>query len=171
MCFMNVVLQALLYCAPFYNMLWSVKESVAFSFNTTTPLLEALIQFVHEFRHDKTPLEQLETELDEPFVPENVYETLRKKKVFQTLRGQQEDAHEFMNYLVNGIHEEMASVILLQHQKQHVQANAKPINNIASVASNSDKDADGLGWLEVGPKNKGVLVRDTDQSTANTPIT
>ncbi|KAJ1893919.1 hypothetical protein LPJ81_005273, partial [Coemansia sp. IMI 209127] len=171
MCFMNVVLQALLYCAPFYNMLWSVKESVAFSFNTTTPLLEALIQFVHEFRHDKTPLEQLETELDEPFVPENVYEALRKKNVFQTLRGQQEDAHEFMSYLVNGIHEEMASVILLQHQKQPAQANAKPSNNIASVAPNSDKDADGSGWLEVGPKNKGVFVRDTDQSTANTPIT
>ncbi|KAJ1665549.1 hypothetical protein EV178_003054 [Coemansia sp. RSA 1646] len=173
MCFMNVVLQALLYCAPFYNMLWSVKESVAFSFNTTTPLLEALIQFVHEFRHDKTPLAQLETELDEPFVPENVYEALRKKNVFQTLRGQQEDAHEFMSYLVDGIHEEMASVILSQHHTQATKPNTGPCSNQppATQPLASDKDAGGSDWLEVGPKNKGILVRDTGQSAAKTPIT
>ncbi|KAJ2238531.1 hypothetical protein GGH97_005377, partial [Coemansia sp. RSA 475] len=66
MCFMNVVLQALLYCEPFCSMLRHIKKSVVFSFNSNTPLLEALIRFVHEFRADRTPLEQLETGLESP---------------------------------------------------------------------------------------------------------
>ncbi|KAJ1733994.1 hypothetical protein LPJ72_002580 [Coemansia sp. Benny D160-2] len=163
-------------------MLWSIKENVAFSFNTTTPLLEALIQFMHEFRHDSTPLAQLETELDEPFVPENVYEALRKKNVFNTPRGQQEDANEFMDYLINAIHEEMANVILTQQQQQQQHQNKKQAENAnvepnantraPSIETSLDADGDGAGsgWLEVGPKNKGVLVRDSGQSTIETPI-
>ena len=41
-CFMNVVFQALLYCAPFYNILRQVREKVTFSFNSNIPLVEAL---------------------------------------------------------------------------------------------------------------------------------
>ncbi|KAJ2098094.1 hypothetical protein GGI16_004379, partial [Coemansia sp. S142-1] len=144
MCFMNVVLQALLYCAPFYNLLWGVKASVAFSFKATTPLLEALIQYVHEFKHDRTPLSHMLTELAEPFVPENVYEALRKKNVFQTLRGQQEDAQEFMSYLVDGINEEM-STILCAHRLS---------TNLASGAGISPGASDSSSWLEVGHHNK-----------------
>ncbi|KAJ1942536.1 hypothetical protein FBU59_003168, partial [Linderina macrospora] len=162
MCFMNVVLQALLYCAPFYNMLWSIKANVAFSFNTTTPLLEALIQYVHEFKQDRTPLAQLASELNEPFVPENVYEALRKKNVFQTLRGQQEDAQEFMSFLVDGIHEEMASILELYQAKQH---------GAVATASGAGAGAptDGDGWLEVGHQNRASVVRDGGASI-KTPI-
>ncbi|KAJ1884439.1 hypothetical protein LPJ66_010613, partial [Kickxella alabastrina] len=168
MCFMNVVLQALLYCAPFYNMLWSIKENVAFSFKATTPLLEALLQYVNEFKPDTTPLAQLEDGPGEPFVPENVYEALRKKNVFQTLRGQQEDAQEFMSYLVDGIHEEMVG-ILQQHKLNGARQAAatsptKPSANYVGADSGSD-------WLEVGPHNKASLVRDNNESIIRTPIT
>ncbi|KAJ2492295.1 hypothetical protein IWW37_001607 [Coemansia sp. RSA 2050] len=155
MCFMNVVLQALLYCAPFYNLLWSVKAGVAFSFKATTPLLEALIQYVHEFKHDRTPLAHMLTDLVEPFVPENVYEALRKKNVFQTLRGQQEDAQEFMSYLVDGINEEM-STILSAHQ---------PSTIVSPGAS------DNSSWLEVGQHNKVMSIRDSGVAATRTPIT
>ncbi|KAJ2375537.1 hypothetical protein H4S02_008196 [Coemansia sp. RSA 2611] len=161
MCFMNVVLQALLYCAPFYSMLRSIKENVVFSFSTSTPLLEALIQFVHEFKQDATPLAQLGTGLDEPFVPENVYEALRKKNVFQTLRGQQEDAQEFMSYLVDGIHEEMA-LVLQAHRAKAGAAGAEPTGN----SSGGDD-----GWMEVGPNNRAVHMRDAHEVRARTPIT
>ncbi|KAJ2695977.1 hypothetical protein H4R19_005790, partial [Coemansia spiralis] len=155
MCFMNVVLQALLYCVPFCSMLWSIKESVAFSFKAGTPLLEALIQYVHEFKHDKTPTELLlqREALEEPFVPENVYEALQKKGAFLTLRGQQEDAQEFMSYLVDGIHEEMALAL----QARRAPAGAKA--------------ADAEGWLEVGADNRGVQMHDADESATRTPIT
>ncbi|KAJ2744746.1 hypothetical protein GGI20_002715 [Coemansia sp. BCRC 34301] len=161
MCFMNVVLQALLYCAPFYNLLWGVKASVAFSFKATTPLLEALIQYVQEFKHDKTPLDQMITSLDEPFVPENVYEALRKKNVFQTLRGQQEDAQEFMSYLVDGINEEI-STILSAHRLSV---------NLASGAVVSPGANDNSSWFEVGLHNKALHIRDSSETVAKTPIT
>ncbi|KAI8322330.1 cysteine proteinase [Martensiomyces pterosporus] len=168
MCFMNVVLQALLYCAPFYNMLWTIKEKVAFSFKTETPLLEALIQYVHEFKQDQTPLAHLETELDEPFVPENVYEALRKKNVFQTLRGQQEDAQEFMSYLVDGIHEEMVTILQTCQVKKTrlaAEATAKTHANGAQASGNGE-------WLEIiGPNNKPSYVRDNNDSVVRTPIT
>ncbi|PIA19028.1 cysteine proteinase [Coemansia reversa NRRL 1564] len=161
MCFMNVVLQALLYCKPFCNMLWSIKENVAFSFNTSTPLLEALIQYMHEFKHNKGRLSQQQGELEEPFVPENVYEALWKKNVFQTLRGQQEDAQEFMNYLINGIHEEMAGVLQMQHRQKEAEQ---------TPASDSHENSS-TGWVEVGPNNRTILMRDGSESTTRTPIT
>ncbi|KAJ2755066.1 hypothetical protein IWQ56_006442, partial [Coemansia nantahalensis] len=160
MCFMNVVLQALLYCAPFRSMLGSIKGSVAFSFKASTPLLEALIQYVHEFKHDKSSAEQLlqlQEALEEPFVPENVYGALQEKGAFLTLRGQQEDAQEFMSYLVDGIHEEMALAL---------QARRAPT---AAPAPAAEPDAG--GWLEVGPDNRGVHMRDAGESAARTPIT
>ncbi|KAJ2678402.1 hypothetical protein GGI25_002387 [Coemansia spiralis] len=169
MCFMSVVLQALLYCAPFYNMLWSIKENVAFSFKANTPLLEALIQYVYEFKQDKTPLAQLETELEEPFVPENIYEALRKKNVFQTLRGQQEDAQEFMGYLVDGIHEEMVNVML--QQKQGTCAGAVSGDSTINSKKNDSAAKEDSDWLEVGPNNKATYVRDADQLAFKTPIT
>ncbi|KAJ2797658.1 hypothetical protein H4R20_005106, partial [Coemansia guatemalensis] len=161
MCFMNVILQALLYCKPFCNMLWSIKESVAFSFNTSTPLLEALILYMHEFKHDRTRLSQQLDALEEPFVPENVYEALWKKNVFQTLRGQQEDAQEFMNYLVNGIHEEMAGVLQMRNSQKNTGQTPAPDSH-----ENSSAD-----WVEVGPNNRAILMRDSSESITKTPIT
>ncbi|KAJ1727956.1 hypothetical protein LPJ61_004303 [Coemansia biformis] len=166
MCFMNVVLQALLYCVPFCSMLWSIKENVAFSFNAGTPLLEALIQYVNEFKHDRAPLQKLleSEELEEPFVPENVYEALREKGVFQTLRGQQEDAQEFMSYLVDGIHEEMAMALLAR--RAQTGAGGRP----APAATPSAESGD-AGWLEVGPDSRGIHMRDANESVVRTPIT
>ncbi|KAJ2702716.1 hypothetical protein H4218_000646 [Coemansia sp. IMI 209128] len=156
MCFMNVVLQALLYCAPFYNLLWSVKVNVVFSFKTTTtPLLEALIRYVHEFKHDRTPLAHMLTDLVEPFVPEGVYDALRKKNVFQTLRGQQEDAQEFMSYLVDGINVEMATILSPQQP-----------STIVSPGASDDSS-----WLEVGQHNKALDIRDSGVADIVTPIT
>ncbi|KAJ2849451.1 hypothetical protein IWW36_002612 [Coemansia brasiliensis] len=150
MCFMNVVLQALLYCGPFYNLLQSIKDNVVFSFGTSTPLLESLIMFMHEFKQDKTGLADLETELAEPFVPENVYDALQQKNVFQTLRGQQEDAQEFMSHLVDGIHEEMATVL---------QARQAETERTGSA-----------GWIEVRAKNRAGQVRSSHEATPITQI-
>ena len=44
-------------------------------------------------------------ELD-PFTPDYVYETLRKLKKFDSLRGRQEDADEFLGSLLDTLHEE-----------------------------------------------------------------
>ncbi|KAJ2883037.1 hypothetical protein FB639_002255 [Coemansia asiatica] len=109
-----------------------------------------------------TPLAKLEDGPGEPFVPENVYEALRQKNVFQTLRGQQEDAQEFMSYLVDGINEEMAIILHIHRATLGRQAATSP--------TDPEPDADS-GWLEVGPHNKASLVRDNSESSVRTPIT
>lgn len=49
LCFMNVVLQALLYCPPFYNLLDTIGRNVVHKISSQTPLLDALyIPFLRE---------------------------------------------------------------------------------------------------------------------------
>lgn len=42
LCFMNVVLQALLFCPPFYNLLDTIRRHVVHKIASQTPLLDAL---------------------------------------------------------------------------------------------------------------------------------
>ncbi|KAJ1918244.1 hypothetical protein H4219_002716 [Mycoemilia scoparia] len=114
-CFMNVVFQSLLYCAPFYNALRQIREKVAFSFNSRIPLVESLIMFLNEFPKCDTkedPFDFDHTYDIEPFVPQFVYDALDRKKIFRTMKGSQEDAQEFMGYLLDGIHEELMSAVI-----------------------------------------------------------
>lgn len=84
----------------------------------------------------------------EPFVPEYVYNALRNQKKFDTLRGRQEDSEEFLCYLLDGLHEEMASVLKEQQDKKDAEA-------AAAAAANGE----GNDWLEVGAKNKTSNLR------------
>ena len=44
LCFMNVVLQALLFCPPFYNLLDTIRRHVVHKIASQTPLLDALYE-------------------------------------------------------------------------------------------------------------------------------
>jgi len=49
LCFMNVVLQALLFCPPFYNLLDTIRQHVAHKFASQTPLLDSLYPHLTHF--------------------------------------------------------------------------------------------------------------------------
>jgi len=49
LCFMNVVLQALLFCPPFYNLLDTIQQHVAHKFASQTPLLDSLYPHLSPF--------------------------------------------------------------------------------------------------------------------------
>lgn len=106
------------------------------SFKSKTPLLDSLIEFINEFRPERTVEHKVEP-YGEPFVPEYVYDALRGQKRFDSLKGRQEDAEEFLCFLLDGLHEEMVSVL-----------KEKETDGKATT------DGQGNGWLEVGPKNK-----------------
>ncbi|KAI7884255.1 cysteine proteinase [Lichtheimia hyalospora FSU 10163] len=136
-CFMNVILQPLSHCPPFYNLLKTIGNHVVHSFKSKTPLLDSMIEFVNEFRPESTanPADHNPEPYGEPFVPEYVYDALRGQKRFDSLRGRQEDAEEFLCFLLDGLHEEMVSVL----KEKKLQ---------------DEKAANGNGWVEVGPNNK-----------------
>ncbi|OLY83431.1 putative ubiquitin carboxyl-terminal hydrolase 3 [Smittium mucronatum] len=172
MCFMNVVLQVLLYCDYFYSLLIEIQKTVSFRFNSSIPLIESLIMFVKEFKPISNPFEI--DEFDPPFVPTYVYDALRKKGIFQTSRGQQEDAQEFLSHLINGMHDE-----LLQVMNSNKEGSGNPSGNLGFASpikslspeiepSNSHIESDSSVWLQVGKKNKTNLTRSLD--FAQTPI-
>ncbi|KAL0075958.1 hypothetical protein J3Q64DRAFT_1877520 [Phycomyces blakesleeanus] len=141
-CFMNVILQPLSHCPPFYNLIKSISQHVVHTFKSKTPLLDSLIEFINEFMPERT--DRIEDQFGKPFVPEYVYDALRGQKRFDSLRGRQEDAEEFLCFLLDGLHEEMVAVLKDQNDKRSQEA-----------AANGTQDV----WLEVGPKNKTSSLR------------
>lgn len=86
-CFMNVILQPLSHCPPFYNLIKTIGQHVVHSFRSKTPLLDSLIEFINEFRVDTTAPNDTNPEpYGEPFVPEYVYDALRGQKRFDSLK-------------------------------------------------------------------------------------
>ncbi|KAJ2963600.1 hypothetical protein NQZ79_g1386 [Umbelopsis isabellina] len=144
-CFVNVILQPLVHCPPFYNLIKTIGQYVAHSFNSKTPLLDSLIEFVNEFKilnESGKP----EEAFGAPFAPEYVYDALRGRKRFDSMKGRQEDAEEFLCFLLDGLHEEMIADV----PKKEV---VKELEEISSTVNEMD------GWMEVGPKNRTSTVR------------
>ncbi|KAI9281823.1 hypothetical protein BY458DRAFT_468598 [Sporodiniella umbellata] len=137
-CFMNVILQPLSHCPPFYSLIKTISTQAVHAIQSKTPLLDSIIEFVNEFQIERP--DSIE-HYGEPFVPEYVYNALRGQKKFDTLRGRQEDSEEFLCFLLDGLHEEMINVLKEKETKQLEEV--------------------GDEWLEVGAKNKTSNLRTT----------
>lgn len=168
-CFMNSILQALIHCFPFHQLLSYIGQNSIHSIQSDTPLLDALIEFVGEFEHAPAKSSSTESELRAiaggltnvnltPLSPESFYNKLRTLSRFQHLkRGRQEDAEEFLGYLLEALHDEFTRAM-----KPFVDE-TRPVTGI-TVIDNDDE------WQEVGKNNRKLQVR---QSTGfgQTPIT
>ncbi|KAJ3273510.1 hypothetical protein HDV01_004430 [Terramyces sp. JEL0728] len=137
MCFMNSILQPLVYCPPFYNFISAVSK-LPKNLKTKTPIIDAIIEFIAEFHisQDVTP-----TEDDFAFAANYVYEAIKSQTNIEVLRGRQEDAEEFMVFLLDGLHEELLKTI------------DKPNAEIEQPTDD---------WKEVGKKNKTVVAQRTE---------
>ncbi|KAG9301429.1 hypothetical protein G9A89_018101 [Geosiphon pyriformis] len=162
-CFMNAILQPLSHCPPFYNLLMRIEKEVPHNFNNKNPLLDSLIIFMTEFQEVKDDIENGE-DFGEPFAPEYVYDALRRTKKFDSMKGRQEDAEEFLGFLLDGLHEEFLAAIRTQGSRSnnyipngHVQeAQGQKYTSSTNQITNND------GWFEVGQKNKQNITRSTD---------
>ncbi|KAJ3480367.1 hypothetical protein NLG97_g8085 [Lecanicillium saksenae] len=174
MCYMNSVLQVLMFCSPFYDFLDQVSKRAAHSFKSETPLLDAMIMFMHEYKvlRSATTNEQLRKVIrgeeieryGEPFTPEFVYEAIRQLSRFASMRrGHQQDAEEFLGFLLQSLDDECT----------HVMNNASQTasQTAGSAAASVDGSADPTGdWLEVGRKQRAAVTRSSGSSTS-TPVT
>lgn len=127
---------------------------------------------MHEFKVHKSAksVEQLRSSLrgedlekfGEPFTPEFVYEAIRQLPRFASMRrGHQQDAEEFLGFLLQALDEECLHVM------------GSSLSNVASTqseAGSTDGEPNATGdWLEVGRKQKAAVSRSSG-TNAPTPI-
>lgn len=166
MCYMNSVLQILVYCVPFHQFLEHVGRRAVHSFKSDVPLIDALIMFMREFRvidaatsEDQLRLRLKPTELEqygESFVPEFVYEMIRQLPRFRDMRrGHQQDAQEFLGFLLEEMHEECD----------------RAAKHVSKTGADQDSVEGGDGWLEVGAKQKSAVTQSSGSIATESPVT
>ncbi|TPX40284.1 hypothetical protein SeMB42_g06063 [Synchytrium endobioticum] len=160
MCFMNAILQPLVYCPPFLNLMKMVAKKISHSFNKRMVLTEAVIMFMNEFKMEDDPKTSPDSAPAAPFAPEYVYDALRTLKKINSIKGRQEDAEEFLGFLLDGLHEELLGVI------QEADSSSRKGSVIGT--SNGSSESDGT-WVEIGKGNKTLVTRRMEM--AESPIT
>ncbi|KAI4258013.1 MAG: hypothetical protein LQ352_001403 [Teloschistes flavicans] len=184
MCYMNSVLQILIFCAPFYELLDKLGRGVAHSFKSETPLVDAMIMFMHEFHVidsaesvEKLRLRLRKDELEqygETFIPEFVYEVIRRLPRFSSMRrGHQQDAEEFLGFLLEEMHDECSRAMRSFSPPDTQSETSAPTSQVVSPTDGSlgaISSADS-GWLEVGPKQKAAITRSSGTIMTESPIT
>ena len=66
------------------------------------------------------------------------------------VEGRQEDAEEFLTFLLNGINDEMLSVLKLLNNDA---------NESDDIVAQIEEEEEADEWQEVGPKNKSCITR------------
>lgn len=175
MCYMNSVLQVLIFCIPFYDFLDQVGKKAAHSFKSETPLIDAMIMFMREYKviDSAVSVEQLRRRLKseeleqygEPFTPEFVYDAIRKLPRFASMRrGHQQDAEEFLGFLLEALHDECAQV--MRHLPNSAGNSATGSPSATSPTSATDTN----DWLEVGRRQRAAITRSSGHPVALSPI-
>ncbi len=151
-CYMNVVLQALLACPPFYNLLLQLAKIVA----PQPSLRVSSSSFIKCF-----------AELGRYFDAEtqNVYGVYQRavveaESIFSSVVGkfnmnfEQEDCQEFLCYLLDGLHKEFLAISKETPKKEA----------IAATEQNSDEGSDDE-WTEMG--DRGKVIKHNNDETGN----
>ncbi|EPY53710.1 ubiquitin carboxy terminal hydrolase Ubp3 [Schizosaccharomyces cryophilus OY26] len=155
-CFMNSILQALLYCVPFFNLLKLINKTVPYNFEKTTPLIESTTLFLNDFKQkwDK------DEEQGESLLPEVVYSSTKGNPRFEILQsGEQEDAEEFLNLFLNELHEEFLNEYKTYQQKKGNKTDEETVKFVNGIANDSESKDESSGWTEVGKNKKPVIAR------------
>lgn len=117
-CYMNAVLQCLMFCEPFNKLIRYVDEHAVGSLDKTSqqPIVDATINFIKDFLKLTTQngsngsngtLNSHGIVVGRPLSPEVLYQKLVENTKFKHLKwGQQEDAEEFLTYFLDGLHED-----------------------------------------------------------------
>lgn len=168
----------LVYCTPFTELLDELGKRLKADLARRSPLLEAMIGFLHEFTPGPstsgtaTPRGKLRESKD-AFVPENVYDAMKENKRFDSMRrGFQEDAEEYLGFFLNTLHEELLGLYSRIQPPRSVTKPAvangsaeRTINRPVSPGAGGGDNGD--DWLEVGKKQKTHVVRQAESKESS----
>lgn len=128
-CYINAILQALMACPPFYNLMKSIPlDAPTMRFKTNTPTIDAVVELVREFsnlpngsrlhRHrDNNKGGNKKEDVTFELVCDPSIEPTAIHKLWNSTRndneGRQEDAEEFLGYVLNKLNDEMLEVSVL----------------------------------------------------------
>ncbi|KAI0100148.1 hypothetical protein GGR51DRAFT_551648 [Nemania sp. FL0031] len=177
MCYMNSVLQALIFCTPFYDFLDQVSKKVAHSFKSETPLIDAMVMFLREYKviESAASVDQLRKKLKhedlekygDSFIPEFVYDAMKRLPRFASMQGgHQQDAEEFLGFLLQALSDECAHVMRNLGESSAVTNSPATSIGPSSPTNTSAEDE----WLEVGRKQRAAVTRSSGHSTTPSPI-
>ncbi|KAL2424326.1 putative ubiquitin carboxyl-terminal hydrolase 3 [Exophiala dermatitidis] len=178
MCYMNSVLQVLVFCLPFYDFLAKVAQRAPHAFKSDTPLIDAIIMFIQEYPVicSANSVEQLRLRLKaedyenygDSFIPEYVYAAIKDLPRFREMRrGHQQDAQEFLGFLLEELHEECARAMRSAGPSSN-SGRASPVGSVSNTSEHVDAEG---GWMEVGHNQKPAITRLSGAVSGESPIT
>ncbi|XP_031977613.1 ubiquitin carboxyl-terminal hydrolase 10 [Corvus cornix cornix] len=181
-CYINATLQALVACPPMYHLMKSIPMySKSQRPCTSTPMLDSFVRLMNEFTNMPVPPKAKQALGDKivrdirpgaAFEPTYIYRLLTVIKSSLSEKGRQEDAEEYLGFILNGLHEEMLTLkkLLSPHNEKLSVSNGPEAQ---SVPKEEEQEEQGEGsedeWEQVGPRNKSSVTRQAD--FVQTPIT
>ncbi|XP_016029757.2 trithorax group protein osa [Drosophila simulans] len=170
-CYINSILQALLGCSPFYNLLRSIPKQAAVLSEVKTPTVNAMMSFMTNFSSlpsglrlrlnnlnkgsqskGKDEFVGSDLQCDMAFEPTEIYKLWNDSRE-EHVEGRQEDAEEFLGYVLNKLNDEMLEVIKLIDKPTPQQNGQEPAE---------PEDGGDVWQMICNNRNKGSVTRQTD---------
>ncbi|KAM6430116.1 ubiquitin carboxyl-terminal hydrolase 10 isoform 2-T2 [Liasis olivaceus] len=178
-CYINATLQALVACPPMYHLMKSIPMfSKSQRPCTSTPMIDSFVRLMNEFTNMPVPPKAKQALSDKiardirpgaAFEPIYIYRLLTVIKSSLSEKGRQEDAEEYLGFILNGLHEEM--LILKKLLSPHSEISNGPETQLVNEEDEQEEQGEGSEdeWEQVGPRNKSSVTRQAD--FVQTPIT
>ncbi|XP_019490742.1 PREDICTED: ubiquitin carboxyl-terminal hydrolase 10 [Hipposideros armiger] len=180
-CYINATLQALVACPPMYHLmkfipLYSKVQRPC----TSTPMIDSFVRLMNEFTNMPVPPKPRQALGDKivrdirpgaAFEPTYIYRLLTVIKSSLSEKGRQEDAEEYLGFILNGLHEEMLNLkkLLSPNNEKLTISNGPKSHSVNKEEQEEPGEGSEDEWEQVGPRNKTSVTRQAD--FVQTPIT
>ncbi|KAG2469815.1 UB10A hydrolase, partial [Polypterus senegalus] len=180
-CYINATLQALIACPPMYHLMKSIPVFTETERPcTSTPMLDSFVRLVNEFSNMPVPSKAKQQGGDKvvkdirpgsAFEPTYIYKLLTVIKSSLSEKGRQEDAEEYLGFILNGLHEEMLALkrLVLPKEDNGFVLNGPEPSQVGVEEEMLEEGGSDDEWEQVGPRNKSSITRQAD--FIRTPIT